>query len=82
MILLVKNVEVIAFSTDDTEKISAVRPDKRTIEEAITFYTKYSVDFSKLEKWNRKTYMNSIFIDSNVVHIRKHLNYNFAIFTS
>ena len=54
--LIGKNVEVIAFSTDDTtiEKITGIKTDIRTIDEAIAFYTKHAVDFSKLEKWNRE----------------------------
>ena len=54
--LIGKNVEVIAFSTDDTsiEKISDNKTSGRTIQEAIAFYTKHSVDFSQLEKWNRE----------------------------
>lgn len=51
-----KNVEVIAFATDDVlpEHIPAKSSQKRTLEQAIAFYTKNSIDMSKVEKWNRE----------------------------
>ena len=51
-----KNVEIIAFTTDDIqEEISTGRKsEKRTIEQAIAFYTKNSIDFNTIEKWNRE----------------------------
>lgn len=54
--LVGKNVELIAFATDDISS-SELNPktdsNRRTIENAIAFYKKNSVDFSKIEKWNR-----------------------------
>lgn len=54
--LVGKKVEVIAFSTEDFSVDKNI-PDitvKRTIEEAMAFYTKNSVDFTNIEKWNRE----------------------------
>ena len=54
--LVGKNVEVIAFSSDDisTESAPINKADKRTVEQALAFYKKNAVDFSKIEKWNRE----------------------------
>ncbi len=54
--LIGKNVEVIAFSNDDisNEETPATKTNKRTVEQAIAFYKKNAVDFSKIEKWNRE----------------------------
>lgn len=46
-------VEVIAFTTDEGNKESETRR-KKTIEEAIAFYRKNAVDFSKVKKWTRE----------------------------
>ena len=46
-------VEVIAFTTDEGNKRSETRR-KKTIEEAIAFYRKNAVDFSKVKKWTRE----------------------------
>jgi len=43
-----KSIEVIAF------EIEPSREKKRTYEDAVKFYKKNSIDFSKLEKWNRE----------------------------
>ena len=48
-------VEVIAFTTDEkTLPIIGSEKRKYTMEEIKAFYEKYSVDFSKIEKWNRE----------------------------
>lgn len=54
--LIGKNVEVIAFSTEDIaeEKVTIDPEKKRTFAEAVNFYKQNAVDFSKLEKWNRE----------------------------
>jgi hypothetical protein len=54
--LIGKKIEVIAFSSEDfaSEKGSSTLPDKKTIEEALAFYRKNAVDFTKIEKWNRE----------------------------
>ena len=54
--LIGKNVEVIAFSNDDisNENTPANKTSKRTIDQAIAFYTKNGVDFSTIEKWSRE----------------------------
>ena len=51
-----KNVEVIAFSQEDISSpiLTEDKTEKRTVKEAIAFYRKNSVDFGKLEKWNRE----------------------------
>lgn len=54
--LIGKEVEVIAFSTEDTPSsagISHVSP-KKTLAEVLDFYKKNSVDFTTIEKWNRE----------------------------
>ena len=54
--LIGKNVEMIAFSQDDVsnEEISDQKIDKRSVQEAIAFYIKNAVDFSKSGKRNRE----------------------------
>jgi hypothetical protein len=53
--LIGKKVEVIAFSSDDiaTEKTVFNIHKKRSLEEALAFYKKNAVDFTKIEKWTR-----------------------------
>ena len=53
--LIGKKVEVIAFSAEDVNAEKALlHKQKRTFEEALAFYNKNSVDFSKIEKWTRE----------------------------
>lgn len=47
-----KEVEVIAFTTDDVTRQSSVV--KKTYQQAIEFFKKHSVDFSKIAKWKRE----------------------------
>ena len=48
-----KTVEVIAFTTDDAPS-QTIAEGKRTFEDAIIFFKKNAVDFSKLGKWTRE----------------------------
>jgi hypothetical protein len=50
-----KNVEVIAFATDDLagDKTEISQVGKRTLKQALDFFAKNAVDFNNIEKWNR-----------------------------
>jgi hypothetical protein len=54
--LWVKKVEVIAFSTEDLSVDRNINDltTMRTIDDVLAFYTKNSVDFTNIEKWNRE----------------------------
>ena len=54
--LVGKNVEIIAFATDDVSlgNIETETVKKRSIDEAISFYRANAVDFGKIEKWTRE----------------------------
>ena len=47
-----KRVEVIAFTTDDFAEQQRGR--KKTFQDAMEFFKKNAVDFSKIEKWKRE----------------------------
>ncbi len=47
-------VEVIAFTTDDSYSIPEKEKRKYTLQELEEFYSRHSVDMSKIEKWNRE----------------------------
>lgn len=47
-----KEVEVIAFTMKETTENPSVK--RRTWEEAVEFFKKYAVDFSKIKKWKRE----------------------------
>lgn len=53
--LIGKKLEVIAFSQEDiaADKQSIVPPQKKSIEDALAFFKKNSVDFSGIKKWRR-----------------------------
>ncbi len=54
--LIGKKVEVIAFSSDDI--FNVLPPEqkemKRTLEQALLFFKKNSIDFTGVEKWDRE----------------------------
>jgi hypothetical protein len=54
--LVGKEVEVIAFSTNDVtpDNESVATTATRTLKDAAAFYKKHSVDFTKIEKWSRE----------------------------
>lgn len=45
-----KQVEVIAFPVNDSKKTE----DKYSLENALKFFRKHSIDFSKIKKWKRE----------------------------
>lgn len=51
--LIGKQVEIIAFSTDEGHEEPKKSTLKRTAADAITFYKKHGLEFSKLPKWTR-----------------------------
>ena len=48
-----QEVEVIAFTTNDIEE-KQNNTSKRTYNDAVKFFRKNAVDFSKIKKWKRE----------------------------